>query len=64
MSDPSPYLTPRELADELKTSVETIRRWANEGRLPVIRLSRNVQRFKLPDVLKHLSQTQAPQPAA
>jgi excisionase family DNA binding protein len=32
------FLTPAEVADRLKVSAVTVRRWANEGRVPSYRL--------------------------
>lgn len=41
----------QELADKLKISTETIRRWKKEG-LPVIQLSERSERFQLSEVIQ------------
>lgn len=50
MPDPSePLLTPRELAEYLRVSERTIRRWCAGGRIKAIRYGRTV-RFRLSDI--------------
>jgi excisionase family DNA binding protein len=44
-------LTDGELADRLKVPVGMVRYWAKAGRIPSIRISRKVTRFRLADVL-------------
>ena len=44
-------LDARGLARELGVSVGTVNRWARAVRIPVLRLSRKVRRFRLPDVV-------------
>ena len=47
-------LTDRQLADQLKLKVSTIRRWSREGRIPTVWLASNVRRFRLSHVLEEL----------
>lgn len=44
-------LDARGLAAKLGVSVGTVNRWTRAGRIPVLRLSRKVRRFRLPDVV-------------
>jgi excisionase family DNA binding protein len=43
-------LTAEDLAKRLRVSADTVRRWAREGRVPEVRLSRKVRRFRMADV--------------
>lgn len=42
--------TAHEVAVTLNTSVETIRRWARTGRLPVVKLPSGAMRFRASDI--------------
>jgi excisionase family DNA binding protein len=46
----SDLLTTREVAALARVSTVTVVRWANDGRLPVIRVSERVLRFRRSDV--------------
>jgi excisionase family DNA binding protein len=48
---PPVLLTPRELADRLSVSYETVLAWARRGEVPSIRDSRNRVMFNLDAVL-------------
>jgi excisionase family DNA binding protein len=43
-------LTPTEVAELCRTSKTTVFRWADDGRLPILRLSDKVIRFRRADV--------------
>ena len=47
-------LSTRELARRLAVTPETVRRWAQDGRIPVVRASRKALRFAWPEVLSQL----------
>jgi excisionase family DNA binding protein len=47
-------LTPRELAEQLRVAPNTIRRWTSLGKIPAVRLSRKVVRYRLTAVLRAL----------
>ncbi len=47
-------LTADELAVHLHLRASTVRRWAHEGRIPVVRLSPKVVRFDLARVVEAL----------
>jgi excisionase family DNA binding protein len=49
-------LTPLELANQLRVKVCTVRHWVKQGKIPVIRISRKVLRFRLEDVLAVLEE--------
>lgn len=49
-SDDSPLLTPAQAARALNVSVETIRRWANDGKLRTVRTLGGQRRFSRADV--------------
>lgn len=44
-------LTATELAGRLRVQVDTVRRWAREGRIPCLRPSPKVVRFELGQVV-------------
>lgn len=50
-------LTAEQLADHLQVRPSTIRLWAREGLIPVIRVGGRVLRFDLDDVLCMLKQS-------
>jgi len=50
MSNTAPLLTPAEAAAQLAIHPETLRRWAREGRVPVVRLPSGQMRFRPEDV--------------
>ena len=53
-------LTPEELADYLGITPAAVRRLANDGHLPAVRLTHQTIRFDLAVVLKALAEHQAP----
>jgi excisionase family DNA binding protein len=52
-----PLLTTGEAADLFQVSDETVRRWAEDGRLPAITLPSGRLRFRRADVLAFLEPT-------
>ncbi len=48
---PRDLLDSADLAARLGVSPDTIRRWAREGRIPAIRVSRKVVRYQLDRVI-------------
>lgn len=48
------FLTTRQLAAYLQVSPETVRAWVRTGRIPEIRVSAKVRRFKIVDVERAL----------
>ncbi len=57
-------LTADELADRLRVRPSTIRRWAQEKRIPTVRLTPKVVRFELTPVVEALRKGQQPQAVA
>ena len=47
-------LTARDLAQQLQVKETTVRRWVKEERIPVIRLTSRVLRFRESDVMAAL----------
>jgi excisionase family DNA binding protein len=47
-------MTGGDLAKRLRVSADTVRRWAREGRIPEVRVSRKVRRFRETEVLAAL----------
>ena len=45
-------LTPEELASILKIKPWTVKQWSRSGRIPEIRFSGHVRRYRLADVLR------------
>jgi excisionase family DNA binding protein len=43
-----------DIAQRLRVSADTVRRWAREGRIPEVHLSRKVRRFREAEVLAAL----------
>jgi excisionase family DNA binding protein len=37
------YYTPDEVAERLRVSAQTVRRWCNDGILPVVRVCRHIR---------------------
>lgn len=52
------FLTAAELARRFKVSPETIRKWARQARIPVIRISPKVLRFDIQAVETVLAERQ------
>lgn len=50
MSNTAPLLTPPEAAARLAIHPETLRRWAREGRVAVVRLPSGQMRFRPEDI--------------
>lgn len=59
MSEQKKLLTPLEVAERLGITPATVRRWANEGRLPAVRLGRLI-RFHPDDIDALLSELRTP----
>jgi excisionase family DNA binding protein len=59
MEQETELLTARELAKRLRVSPETVRAWAQRGRIPMLRLSPKVIRYNAEAVLAALSSTPA-----
>lgn len=57
----SELMTTQELAQELKFSARTIRQWAQQGRLPAIRIGGQL-RFRRRDIESWLSNNQSSEP--
>ncbi|MGC1276398.1 MAG: helix-turn-helix domain-containing protein [Planctomycetaceae bacterium] len=49
------FLTTAELAERLKISPHTVRRWSRAGKIPTVWLSRTVRRFDLAAVCTALN---------
>lgn len=58
------FLTARQLAAILQVSDSTVRRLAQQGRIPSVRLTPHLIRFHLPSVMEALDGTQRPQKGA
>ncbi len=58
------FLTARQLAATLQVSESTVRRLANQGRIPSIRLTPRILRFHLPTVREVLSGSTVPTPTS
>jgi excisionase family DNA binding protein len=58
-NDQDDYLTAEEIGVRLRLKADTIVGWARRGRIPVIRLSKHVIRFRLNDVLAALAASQS-----
>lgn len=56
------FLTARQLAAILQVSESTVRRLAREGRIPSVRLTPRLLRFRLAAVLQALDGTTRPAP--
>jgi len=52
-------VTAEEIAKRFKVTVETVQRWAREGRIPCVRPSRRIVRFRLGDVERAVARGQA-----
>jgi len=48
----SPLLDAGEIADILAVKIETVNRWARQGRIPSIDISPRVRRFRMSDILE------------
>ena len=57
----SQFLTAEELGVRLRLKADTIVAWAREDRIPAIRLSKKVLRFRLADVLAALECERKPE---
>jgi len=58
------FLTARQLAATLQVSESTVRRLANQGRIPSIRLTPRILRFHLPTIREVLSESTVPTPSS
>jgi excisionase family DNA binding protein len=45
-----PLMTARELAEMLRVSLSTVRRWTRSGKVPAVRLSNRAIRYRRSDV--------------
>jgi excisionase family DNA binding protein len=52
----TPLLTSKDLAARFGVSVETVRGWVRDGRIPCIRASRKIVRFRIDEVEDALRQ--------
>ncbi len=52
--EPAPLLTYEQVADVLGIDVATLRRWVWAGKLPVVKLSRRLHRFRPEDLAKFI----------
>jgi excisionase family DNA binding protein len=52
-------LTADEIAKTLRVSADTVRRWAREGRIPEVKLSPKVRRYREADVMAALESPQS-----
>jgi excisionase family DNA binding protein len=59
-----PLLTARDVADQLGLSVETVLRWARQGRIPAVYLSNRAVRFHQGDVDAYVEQVSTRRPRA
>jgi len=50
------FVTAEDVAHEFDVTPETVRRWAREARIPCIRPSLKILRFRLADVERAVSQ--------
>jgi excisionase family DNA binding protein len=50
-------VTPADLARRFGVTIETVRGWVREGRVPYLRPSRRVVRFRLADVERAIRHT-------
>lgn len=57
-------LTADELAGRLQVRPSTIRRWAQKGRIPTVRLTSKVVRYDLAAVIRAMSDGQKPEGVA
>jgi excisionase family DNA binding protein len=57
-------LTARQVADQLGLSVETVLRWARQGRIPAVYLSNRAIRFRQDDVDAYVEQVSSRRPRA
>ena len=53
------YLTGEELGKILRLKPATVSEWAREGRIPSVRLSPKIIRYRLDDVMSALASRQA-----
>lgn len=51
--DMNDLVTAQEVAKHFDVTVETVNRWVREKRVPYIKPSRKVIRFRLDDVIRH-----------
>jgi excisionase family DNA binding protein len=56
------FLTPSEVAEDLRVSTTTVMRWIHDGRLPAIRVSERVYRIPVPAFDRFLSGAPTPRP--
>ena len=52
---PNELVSAEEVADHFNVSVEAVRRWAREGRIPSFRVNQRIIRFRLTDVERTLA---------
>lgn len=55
--DMNGLVTANEVAKHFDVTVETVNRWVREGRVPCIKPSRKVIRFRLDDVVRHVEKS-------
>ncbi|MCH9776449.1 MAG: AlpA family transcriptional regulator [Planctomycetes bacterium] len=59
MEDQTEYVSPREIAEQLCVTAETLLAWADKGKFPKpIKLAPKTQRWKRSDVENFLNQKQ------
>ena len=54
MSTDAELITAEELAHCIRVRPDTIRRWASEGRIPVVKVNSKIHRFDRRDVIEAL----------
>lgn len=60
----SDFLTAEQLAARLHVRPSTVRRWAQEGRIPTVRLTPKVVRYELAAVVAAMTTGQEPEGVA
>jgi len=59
MREDDELMTADEVAGTLKVGAQTVRKWARQGRIPSLTLSKKAVRFRMKDVMDSLAGVQA-----